>query len=112
MENYVLENGITLRNALKLEIEKEVYYISKAQQGYIVYNALGAGKHVPDISQVEKLSGCRVEEDNFIIGCVTVPKHFLELGKKIFSERASELEDAIANKKTKAITNKSNKDAK
>ena len=109
MENYVLENGITLRNALKLEIEKEVYYITKAAKGYTVYNSTGAGISVPDIENVEKQSSCSIGKDTFTIGCVTVPKHWLEIGKKAFSEKAGELEKKIAEKKQSIVITKKDK---
>ena len=109
MENYVLENGVTLRNAIKLEIEKEVYYITKASKGYIVYNSIGAGIAVPEIENVEKQSGCSIGEDTFTIGCVTVPRHWLEIGKKAFSEKAQELEKKIAEKRQSIVTTKKDK---
>ena len=109
MENFVLDKGVTLRNAIKVEVEGETYYITKATTGYIVYNTIGAGIHVPEIESVEQQVGCKVGEDTFTIGCVTVPKHFLEIGKKAFKQKAEELEVKLVEKQNQReaiITNK------
>lgn len=93
METIDFGNGIKIAGLIPVMVEGEQFYIGKASGGYRLYNAQGGGFLVKDIDLLEDQPGCSTCENSFIIGCVKVPKHFIEPAKKAFKEAAKELDN-------------------
>lgn len=102
MQNYNLENGVSIKNAIQLQVGGATYYISKAPTGYMVFNDQGGWIIVEDIANVENQANCKVDNVNqtFTIGCVTVPLALLEAGKAAFATQAAALNTAISQRAT------------